>query len=115
MYELCARCARFAGVGPVAIQPVSSSPSHSQIGCRTRTRGRFDASTVAAVHQTMLWAISTKAGATSSKRFTARILRTERRVDRTDSVRLVNRAALSLGLLLASVAWAGVAAVGHNM
>ncbi len=46
----------------VAIQPVSVSPSHCHSGCNTRERGHLFASTVAVVHQTMLWAISTKAG-----------------------------------------------------
>jgi DNA-binding MarR family transcriptional regulator len=45
----------------VVIQPVSPSPVRSQYGCRTRDRGRSRRSTVATVHQTIRWAISTKA------------------------------------------------------
>ena len=51
------------GLGAVAIQPRRSVPSHSQIGCRMRLRGRPSASTVATEAHTIEWAISTKAGA----------------------------------------------------
>lgn len=51
------------GDGTVAIHPKRSVPSHSQIGCRIRVRGRLLASTVATEAHTMEWAISTNAGA----------------------------------------------------
>ena len=58
---------RLVGVGMVAIQPTSRSPSHCHSGCRTRVHGRPDGSTVAALAQTIRWAISTNAGATSDR------------------------------------------------
>src|SRR5690349_9659819 len=58
-----ARWALLIGLGTVAIQPSRSVPSHSQIGCRIRVRGRPSASTVAAEAHTIPWAIRMNAGA----------------------------------------------------
>src|SRR5918994_6563900 len=67
MYGEWSRCALLTGVGPVPIQPVSDSPSHSHIGCRIRLLGRSSGSTVATVAHTIRWAISTNAGATAAR------------------------------------------------
>ncbi len=47
----------FGGVGMVAIQPTNTAPSHSQIGCSMRVRGRPSRSTVATEAQTIEWAV----------------------------------------------------------
>ena len=62
-----ARSVAFGDSGEVAIHPVRALPSHSQIGCRMRVRGVPSALVVATVHQTMRWAIATKAGATEAR------------------------------------------------
>ena len=63
-----------SGTKPAQIRLPPSTPklgaaglSHSQIGCRTRDRGRPSRPTVAPVHQTMRWAMATNAGATVSR------------------------------------------------
>lgn len=63
--DSCARSAAFGDAGDVATHPVRRSPSNSQTGCSTRVRGLPSPDTVATLHQTMRWAIWTKAGATS--------------------------------------------------